>query len=78
MARGRAPNGSGTVRLRKDGRWEAIYTIGTDLGTGNLKRKHTYHKTEEEARIALRAATAAIDAKTYVEPEKMLLIPFSN
>ena len=73
MPRKRAPNGSGTVRQRKDGRWEAIYSVGRDPGTGKLIRKSVYGETSEEAARKLRAATAAIDENTYLEPEKMPL-----
>lgn len=73
MPRKRAPNGNGTVRQRKDGRWEAIYTVGRDPGTGKLIRKSVYGETSEDAARKLRAATAAIDEQTYVEPEKMPL-----
>lgn len=30
----RAAQGSGTIRQRPDGRWEARYTVGRDPGTG--------------------------------------------
>lgn len=73
MPRGRATNGSGTIRQRKDGRWEAIYTIGRNPGTGKLVRKSVYGSTADEVARKLRAATAAIDENTYVEPEKMPL-----
>lgn len=73
MPRKRAPNGNGTVRQRKDGRWEAIYSVGRDPGTGKLIRKSVYGGTSEEAARKLRAATAAIDENTYAEPEKMPL-----
>jgi len=73
MARKRATNGSGTIRQRNDGRWEAIYTVGRDNGSGKLIRKSVYGATSEEAAKKLRAATAAIDNGTYVEPEKMQL-----
>lgn len=73
MPRKRAPNGNGTIRQRKDGRWEAIYSVGNDPGTGRLIRKSVYGATSEEVALKLRAATAAIDEQTYIEPEKMPL-----
>ena len=73
MARGRNANGSGTIRKRADGRWEAIYSLGNDPGTGKLIRKSVYGKTAEEVALKLRAATAAIDNDTYMEPERMTL-----
>lgn len=74
MSRGRAANGSGLQpRQRADGRWEARYKIGVDPVTGKTKYKCIYSKTSEECAKALRAATAAIDAGTYIEPQRMQL-----
>ena len=74
MPRKRAANGSGTQpRLRPDGRWEIRYTAGIDLGTGKPIRKSLYGKTSEEVVKRLREITAAVDAKTYIEPQKMPL-----
>lgn len=70
MARGRAANGSGNIRRRKDGTYEARFTIGRDPGTGKLDRRSVYGKTVDEVRKKLTAATAAVDDKTYIEPEK--------
>ena len=33
-------NGSGNIRKRKDGSWEARYCIGTDPGTGKVIRQN--------------------------------------
>ena len=73
MSRRRAPNGNGTIRHRSDGRWEAIYSIGRSTGTGKLIRRSLYATTAEEASKKLRAVTAAIDDRSYIEPEKMPL-----
>ena len=74
MARGRATNGSGMQpRKRKDGTWEARYTVGTDPATGKQIRKSVYGKTAAEVAEKLRAATASIDAGTYLEPQRMFL-----
>lgn len=74
MPRGRAANGSGTQpKLRSDGRWEVKYCAGHDPGTGKLIRKSIYGKTAEECAKKLRATVAAIDAGTYIEPERMPL-----
>ena len=43
MAKRKAANGSGTIRLRPDGRYEGIYTVGRDPGTGKLIRKPVGH-----------------------------------
>lgn len=74
MARGRAANGSGMQpRKRADGRYEARFEIGIDSVTGKAKYKYIYGKTSDECARKLRAATAAIDAGTYTEPQRMLL-----
>ena len=74
MARGRAANGSGLQpRLRKDGLWEVRYKTGTNPKTGKPKYKSLYGKTSDEVAAKLRAATAAVDAGTYIEPQKMQL-----
>ena len=74
MARGRAANGSGLQpRKRTDGRWEARYETGIDPRTGKTQYKCIYGKTAEECAKKLRAATAAVDAGTYMEPSRMTL-----
>jgi len=74
MARGRAVNGSGLQpRQRADGRWEARFQTGVDSGTGKPIIKSIYAKTAEECAKKLRAATAAVDNNTYMEPERMPL-----
>lgn len=73
MPRKRAPNGNGSIRQRKDGRWEAIYSVGRDPGTGKLIRKSIYGATEGEVAKALRKVATAIDENTYTEPSKMTL-----
>lgn len=72
MARGRAANGSGLQpRLRADGRWEARYQIGIDPRTGKAIIRSIYAATSEECARKLRAAVAAIDAGTYIDPSRM-------
>ena len=74
MARGRAANGSGTQpRRRKDGLWEVRASVGTDPVTGKTIRKSFYGKTADEAARKLREAVAAVDAGTYLEPQRMRL-----
>lgn len=64
-------NGSGSIRKRKDGTWEARYSVGTHPGTGKPIRKSVYGKTKAEVAEKLRAATAALDSGEYFEPEKL-------
>ena len=77
MAR-KAAAGSGTIRkktITRNGRkyeyWEARYTAGYDPGTGKQIQRSITGKTQKEVSQKLKAATAAIDAKTYTAPSKM-------
>ncbi|MGM9594143.1 MAG: tyrosine recombinase XerC [Candidatus Onthomonas sp.] len=69
----RNAHGSGSIRKRADGTWEARYTLGRDPGTGKPIRKSVYGKTQKEVREKLRAAAAAVDEGTYFEPAKLTL-----
>lgn len=60
-------------RLRSDGRWECRFQTGINPGTGKAVYKYIYGKTAEDCVKKLRAAVAAIDAGTYIEPERMPL-----
>ena len=63
--------GSGTIRQRADGTWEARYTVGRDPGTGKQVQKSIYGKTKAEVRKKLTAATHDIDEGTYLTPSRM-------
>ena len=69
----RAAQGSGTIRQRPDGRWEARFTIGRDPGTGRQIQRSVYGATQQEVRKKLAEAVAALDAGNYFEPSKMTL-----
>ena len=74
MPRKRAANGNGMQpRQRKDGRWEARFKTGIDPGTGKPVYKTVYGNTSDECARKLRAAVAAVDENTYVEPAKLSL-----
>ena len=62
--------GSGTIRKRSDGRWEARYTTGIDPKTGKQIQKSVYGKTQKEVRQKLMEVTAEIDSGTYLEQTK--------
>lgn len=64
-------NGDGTIRQRKDGIWEARFTVGINPGTGKPIRKSIYGKTKPEVAEKLRKATSSVDDGTYFEPEKI-------
>ena len=67
----RAAQGSGTIRQRPDGRWEARYTIGHDPGSGKQLQKSIYGATQKEVRQKLQQITVDIDNGVYVEPSKL-------
>ncbi len=56
---GKRGQGEGTIRKRKDGRWEAMYT--RHLPNGESKRESLYAKTQKEAREKLTAMQALLD-----------------
>ena len=66
----RAASGSGSIRQRPDGMWEARLTVGTDSGTGKPIRKSVYGKTQAEVRKKMTATQRAIDNGTYQAPDK--------
>ncbi len=55
MARKRA-NGDGSIRKRKDGRWEGRYVVGRDPDTGKMVTKNVLGKTQAEVKEKLRKA----------------------
>ena len=69
----RAAQGSGTIRQRKDGRWEARYTVGRDPGTGKQIQRSVYGATQQEVRKKLAQVTTALDCGDYFQPSKMTL-----
>ncbi len=66
MAKRRA-NGEGSIRKRRDGRWEGRYTAGRDPVTGKAIYKNVLGKTQAEVKEKLKAAiekSNALDAKS--------------
>ena len=55
MAKRRA-NGEGSIRKRKDGRWEGRYTAGRDPVTGKAIYKNVLGKTQSEVKAKLKDA----------------------
>ena len=55
MAKRRA-NGEGSIRKRKDGRWEECYTAGRDPVTGKVIYKNVLGKTQAEVKAKFKAA----------------------
>ena len=69
--------GCGTIRkktVKRNGKdytyWEARYTVGYDPGTGKQIQKSITGKTQGEVAKKLKEATAALDAGTYIAPNK--------
>ena len=67
----RRPNGSGSIFQRKNGLWEAQYTVGFDLKTGKQIRKSIYGKSQAEVRKKLAEVEVKLDNGTYVAPQKI-------
>jgi integrase len=67
----RAAQGSGSIRQRPDGRWEARLVVGRNSGTGKQIRKSFYFDTQKEARQKLQAVAVDIENGTYTAPSKM-------
>lgn len=67
----RQAQGAGTIRQRPDGRWEARYTIGRDLGSGKQIQKSIYGSTQDEVRRKLNSIVVDIDNGVYTEPSKL-------
>lgn len=51
--------------------WEARYTAGYDPGTGKQIQRSISGKTQKDVTKKLKEATAALDAGTYIAPNKM-------
>ena len=69
--------GCGNIRKKtvtKNGKgytyWEARYTAGYDPGTGKQIQKSITGKTQSEVAKKLKEVTAALDAGTYIAPNK--------
>jgi integrase len=62
---GRRGNGEGSISRRKDGRWEARYTVYTAEGP---KRKVLYGKTRSAVAEKLNKALSAVRAGSPLTP----------
>lgn len=67
----RAAQGSGTIRQRPDGRWEARFFV-------NGQRKSVYGSTQGEVRKKLTAATSDVDNGQYIHPSQITLKEWSE
>ena len=71
MMRERRAKGTGSIRQKKNGSWEARVTIGYDPKTGKQIWKSVSGKTQTEARKRMSAILADLDKGIYTEPTKM-------
>jgi hypothetical protein len=69
----RNAQGTGTIRWRSDGRWEARFTVGIDPGTGKQIQKSVYGATQQDVRRKLTEKLREVDTGTYRQTEKMKL-----
>lgn len=67
----RNAQGAGSVRQRKDGKWEARYTTGRDPGTGKQIQKSVYGSTQAEVLKKLQAVQVDMERGTFTEPSKI-------
>ena len=72
MAKKRA-NGEGSIRRRKDGRWEGRYTAGHDPETGKAVYKNVLGKTQAEVKEKLAKAIEKSKRVDIVRAEKYTL-----
>lgn len=68
MGKRKRVSGEGTYKKRKDGRWEAQYTVHTPSGT---KRKSVYGRTKDEVAMKLRKAIAASEGGLVFDAEDL-------
>ena len=69
MAKRRA-NGEGSIRKRKDGRWEGRYTVGRNPETGKTIYKNVLGKTQSEVKEKLTAAIAEASKLDLLKAEQ--------
>ncbi len=74
----RRASGEGNIRQRKNGIWEARYTLGTNPGTGKPIRKSVYGSTQAEALKKLKQIQSSIDSGSYLEPIKITVAGWMN
>lgn len=71
MAKSKNAAGSGSIRQRKDGTWEARISLGANPGTGKPVRRSIYGKTQREVRQKMTAILHDVDNGTYQKPSKL-------
>ena len=69
MAKKRA-NGDGSIRKRKDGRWEGRYVVGQDPVTGKMISRNVLGKTQAQVKEKLRTAIENSKRLDYTQTGK--------
>lgn len=72
----RNAHGSGTIRQRPDGRWEARYTYQDELGV--TRRGSVYGDTQRDCRKKLTATLKAVDDGTYRKEKRITVEQWIN
>ena len=73
MAKKKRVSGEGTYKKRKDGRWEAQYTIQTPAG---IKRRSVYARTKAEVAAKLRKAIADSEGGLIFDAEGLTVAEY--
>lgn len=69
----KSAKGSGMIRLRPDGRWEARVTVGRDPLTGKQRTKSFYGSTQAEVRKKLTEAAHDLDEGEFADSGALTL-----
>ena len=72
----RTAAGSGSIRQRPDGRWEARLTLGHDEGTGKRKTLSIYGATQKEVKKKMTEKLRQLDTNTYIADDKRTLAQY--
>ena len=74
----RAAAGSGSIRQRKNGKWEGRISIGTNPGTGKPMRRSVYGDTQAEVRKKMTEIQSTLDNGTYQHRDKITVKEWFN
>lgn len=71
MSKKKSANKMGSIRKRKDGRWECRITVGKDPGTGKQIRKSIYADTQADLVKEKKSIEADMASGKYIESSKL-------
>lgn len=74
----RSIKGSGSIRMRRRGVWEARYTVGVDPGTKKQIQRSIYGKSRDEVRKRLNRIHSELDTGIYVDPVTLTVSEWAN